>query len=84
MKSPDRSFTPFSRRKRALAGCAFVVFLTCVVWASGLGFQTQFTRESTAIHGATVPWDWTSGVDSWGVGEASLVPTPPGEDGVKM
>lgn len=51
---------PFSRRKRALAGCAFVVILTCAVWASGLGFQTQFTRDTADIHDTKLPWDWTS------------------------
>lgn len=53
---------PFNRRKRALWSCAFVTFLTCLVWASGLGFQTKFVREQKVVEGAPRPWDWTVGV----------------------
>ena len=59
---------PFGRRNRALAGCAFVLFLNCLIWASGLGFQVQFSRDTTAtgdiLKGVAIPWDWTDGVAS--------------------
>ncbi|PNY26827.1 Uncharacterized protein TCAP_03236 [Tolypocladium capitatum] len=53
---------PFSRRNRALVGCAFVFILTCIVWAGGLGFQIKFTRASVEVLGVAIPWDWTFGV----------------------
>ncbi|KND87114.1 hypothetical protein TOPH_08229 [Tolypocladium ophioglossoides CBS 100239] len=53
---------PFSRHNRALAGCAFVLVLSCIVWGSGLGFQTKFTRASAEVLGEEIPWDWTVGV----------------------
>lgn len=53
---------PFGRRKRALLAAAIVVFFNCVVWACGLGFQVQFTRNDTVVRGVAVPWDWTTGV----------------------
>jgi MFS family permease len=57
---------PMGRRNRALAGCAFVLFLNCLIWASGLGFQVQFSRETTEpgsiLKGVAIPWDWTAGV----------------------
>lgn len=40
---------PFSRRKRAMSGCAFTFVIICVVWGSGLGFQTEFTRDSVGL-----------------------------------
>ncbi|QUC20477.1 uncharacterized protein UV8b_04718 [Ustilaginoidea virens] len=53
---------PFNRRRRALWSCAFVTFLICLVWASGLGFQTKFARGDTAVGGQDLAWDWTVGV----------------------
>ncbi|ORY59625.1 DUF895 domain protein [Pseudomassariella vexata] len=55
---------PFGRRKRALGGCAFVLFLNCLIWAAGLGFQVKFTRASTEVLGKPIPWDWTVGVSA--------------------
>ena len=57
---------PMGRRNRALAACGFVLFLNCLIWASGLGFQVQFSRDTTAtgdiLKGVAIPWDWTDGV----------------------
>lgn len=49
---------PMGRRKRAYAGFWVTVFLTLLIWCSGLGFQVQFNRHSTTVGGVAVPWDF--------------------------
>ncbi|EFY92985.1 hypothetical protein J3458_004962 [Metarhizium acridum] len=53
---------PFNRRKRALWSCAFVTLLICLVWASGVAFQTRFVRKQAFVDDEKIPWDWTVGV----------------------
>ncbi|KAL2784048.1 major facilitator superfamily domain-containing protein [Aspergillus keveii] len=48
-----------SRRSRALTGWCLVLGLNCFAWSCGLALQVQFTRQSTALQGHPLPWDWT-------------------------
>ena len=52
---------PFGRRARALSGLLVVLLMNILIWGAGVGFQVKFTRNSEAVLGADIAWDWTVG-----------------------
>lgn len=53
-------YFPGGRRRRAIAGWCYTLFMLCLVWGAGIGFQTRFKRTDNGKE--PLGWDWNDGI----------------------
>lgn len=51
---------PGGRRRRAIAGWCYTLFMLCLVWGAGIGFQTKFKRTDNGKD--SLGWDWNDSI----------------------